>query len=363
MSTQTSGEENMNTETVNIKMLSNDQQDALGEIGNICMGTCATTLSTLLGKRVNITTPVVSVSNRSEIYDQYERPIMVAEVSFVEGFIGNNVLILKKDDALLIANLLMGAENLEADIESDELFHSVISEIMNQMVGSSSTAMADILEAPVNISPPFIKEFPTEDTDLDIDDEPAIVTSFRMEIEDMLVSNIVQIMSFDFGRRLVNSLMHIEEEPPVPQPEPQPAPQPEPKAEAPVTPTPVQAPAPSPAPVRTEVQEEKKVDIKAVKYQSFSGSSVAETPISMGESSNMDLIVDVPLQVTVVLGKSKKSIKDILSMSMGSVIVLDRLAGEKVDVLVNGKLFAHGEVVVIDDNYGVRITDIVSAKV
>lgn len=359
MSTQTSGEENMNIETANIKMLTNDQQDALGEIGNICMGTCATTLSTLLGKRVNITTPVVSVSNRSEIYDQYERPIMVAEVSFVEGFIGNNVLILKKDDALLIANLLMGAENLEADIESDELFHSVISEIMNQMVGSSSTAMADILEAPVNISPPFIKEFPTEDVDLDIDDEPAIVTSFHMEIEDMLVSNIVQIMSFDFGRRLVNSLMHIEEEPPAPQPEPQP----ERKAEAPVTPTPVQAPAPSPVQVRTEVQEEKKVDIKAVKYQSFSESSVAETPISMGESSNMDLIVDVPLQVTVVLGKSKKSIKDILSMSMGSVIVLDRLAGEKVDVLVNGKLFAHGEVVVIDDNYGVRITDIVSAKV
>jgi flagellar motor switch protein FliN/FliY len=118
------------------------------------------------------------------------------------------------------------------------------------------------------------------------------------------------------------------------------------------------------APARPERNDKQKVELKAVKYQSFDDPDPAQFSMMRSEfdKNNIDLIIDVPLQVTVLLGKSKKSIKEILELGRGSVIVLDRLAGEMVDVLVNGKLFAHGEVVVIDDNYGVRITELTSPE-
>ena len=88
---------------------------------------------------------------------------------------------------------------------------------------------------------------------------------------------------------------------------------------------------------------------------------LATAPVQVNEA-NIGLILDVPLQVTVELGRTKKSIKDILELSNGSIVELDKLAGEPVDIHVNGKLLAKGEVVVIDENFGVRITDIVSPE-
>ena len=372
MSTQTSANEEaaggaqQTNEELTSQLLSTNQRDALGEVGNICMGTCATTLSTLLGKRVVITTPKVSITKRDSFFDEYEKPIMAAEISYTQGVQGNNVLLLKKEDAILISNLLMGNDAASADEDNTELFTSVISEVMNQMVGSSSTAMSDILEAPVNIAPPVIKELSPDEDHFDLkQDDTAIMISFKMEIEDLLDSNIMQIMSIDFGKRLADSLMNVGGDDiakpqqrqdvaaeamraAAEQEQPQPAPPPQPEKTA--------APPPAPA-----AEQAEKVEIKAAKYESFESVEPMHTPQhDITTNNNMDLIVDVPLQVTVVLGKSKKSIKDILGLNIGSVIVLDRLAGEKVDVLVNGRLFAHGEVVVIDDNYGVRITDIIS---
>jgi len=78
------------------------------------------------------------------------------------------------------------------------------------------------------------------------------------------------------------------------------------------------------------------------------------------ENPNLNLLLDIPLKVTVELGRTQKQVKDILDMSPGTIIELDKLAGEPVDILVNNKLIAKGEVVVIDENFGVRVTDIVS---
>lgn len=199
----------------------------------------------------------------------------------------------------------------------------------------------------MSISPPVVTELPYDDTTT-YDDDTAIKIRFRMEIADLLKSDIVQIMSADLGAKLADAMGNM----------PGAA-----QTEAAKAVGPTVKDVESMDYQRTEMENGNKVDIKAVKYQSFdSATQSASQNIDINISSNMDLIVDVPLQVTVLLGKSRKSIKDILDMNMGSVIVLDRLAGEKVDVLVNGKMFAHGEVVVIDDNYGVRVTDIVSAS-
>ncbi|MBO6235178.1 MAG: flagellar motor switch protein FliN, partial [Schwartzia sp.] len=88
---------------------------------------------------------------------------------------------------------------------------------------------------------------------------------------------------------------------------------------------------------------------------------LATAPLQVNDA-NIGLILDVPLQVTVELGRTKKSIKDVLELTNGSIVELDKLAGEPVDIHVNGKFLAKGEVVVIDENFGVRITDIVSPE-
>jgi len=339
------------------------EKDTLGEIGNICMGTSATTLSTLLGKRVNITTPRVSTCRGTEYLDEYEKPIVATEVSYTQGVDGTNVFLIKKEDALAITEVLVGS-----DSDLEELYLSAISEVMNQMVGSSSTSLADLLHVSVNISPPVVKEI-ARDTVTDSEGELLIKTSFRLEIEDLLQSNLVQIMPFEFGKNLVSTLIGEEpqaEEPPAPAPQ---MPQTQaPPAQAPQTPKTQAPPAQAPqTPKANEkdvvrMQNQEKVDLKTVKFESFdsNGSDFLLNHPEM--SKNIDLIIDVPLHVTVVLGKTRKSIKDILDINRGSIIVLDRLAGEMVDVLVNGKLFAKGEVVVIDDNYGVRITEIISEQ-
>lgn len=332
-------------------ILTDLEKDTLGEIGNICMGTSATTLSTLLGKRVNITTPRVSTCRGDEYLDDYDKPIVATEVSYTQGIDGTNVFLLKKEDALSITQVLVGA-----DTDVEELYLSAISEVMNQMVGSSSTSLADLLHVNINISPPVVREI-TREIASDTDGELLIKTSFRLEIEDLLVSNLVQIMPFAFGRNLVRRLIGETKETAPAQPAP-PAPQPPPIS-------PVQAaPAARRATEKDDIRmrNEEKVELRAVKFESFDNKGSDFFMEHPEMSKNIDLIIDVPLHVTVVLGKTRKSIKEILEFNRGSIIVLDRLAGEMVDVLVNGKLFAKGEVVVIDDNYGVRITEITSEQ-
>ena len=337
-----------------IRKLTSAEKDALGEIGNICMGTSATALSTLLDKRVTITTPTVTVIRGNEYLDEYERPVVATEVSYTKGIDGDTIFLLKKDDALMITAVLLGGDD-----QVEELYMSAISEVMNQMVGASSTALSDLLHAHVNISPPVTREISPEDADEERsrhNSEVFIRISFKLEIEDLLTSNIMQLLPFDFGKRLAESLTTPAAAPPVSTP---------PRMPEPVAPAMEYAPAPvRETPIKPEKNDKQKVELKAVKYQSFSDPDPADFSMMRSEfdKNNIDLIIDVPLQVTVLLGKSKKSIKEILELGRGSVIVLDRLAGEMVDVLVNGKLFARGEVVVIDDNYGVRITELTTPE-
>ncbi len=324
--------------------LTANQKDAIGEIGNICMGTAATALSTLLGNKVSITTPRVSIGRISEVIDGYEGNYVSVEVSYVQGVEGSSVLLMKERDVSIITSILMGEEYDEnAEIQLDELHFSAISEVMNQMVGASATALSNIVKKPVNISPPNVRQ--TTANESDERSEATINIKFAMEIENMLSSEIIQIMPFEFGQKLSSFLlmevMGVDEKP---QAKPK-----ETKQSAP------SIPAPQPRPAREEATESR-VGVRSLHYQSFDA-----TPGQPEENrENIGFIMDVPLQVTVELGQCKKTIKEILSLSMGSVIVLDKLAGEMVDIFVNGKLFAQGEVVVIDDNYGVRVTDIVA---
>lgn len=333
--------------------LSDIEKDALGEIGNISMGSAATTLSVLLGRRVSITTPRVSVSNLEDIKGQYPLPYLVIEVGYTHGILGTNVLAIREQDALIIADLMMGGDGTNPPTELNELYMSAVSEAMNQMMGGVATSMSTMFRKKVDISPPSVNliDFAVASsiTNAVGTNDDIVRVAFRMEVEDLIDSEIMQILPIDVAKEMVDSLINAVE--PVNAP---PAAQAASKVAASSS-TQVQAP---------KVQQQVAMPVQQQPVQHVNVQPVQFAPLMPGTmpttDTNIDLIMDVPLQVTVELGRTRKLIRDILELAPGSVVELDKLAGEPVDILVNGKLIAKGEVVVIDENFGVRITDIIS---
>ncbi|RKP55467.1 flagellar motor switch phosphatase FliY [Cohnella endophytica] len=350
------------------------EQDALGEIGNITFGSAATALSTLLGKKVDITTPTVSAIAREQFEAEFPRPHVAVHVSYVEGFEGINSLVIKSHDAQVIADLMLGGDGNVTSEELNEIHISAVQEAMNQMMGSSATSMSTIFNRMVNISPPGIDimDVPNNSGISNIPHEEVFVKiSFRLRIGDLIDSSIMQLIAVSFAKELVSSLMGGVSETSAPpaaaQPAAQQAPVAQPAYSAPTPPAPPvhQAPPMASAPPsyaasmppqpQTLGGLNRNVNVNPVQFANFQGSTYAN-----GEETNLNLLLDIPLKVTVELGRTQKQIKDILELSQGSIIELDKLAGEPVDILVNNKLIAKGEVVVIDENFGVRVTDIVS---
>ncbi len=344
-------------------VLTEQEVDALGEIGNICMGTAATTLSELLGRRVLITSPRVRMINLKDLATQYQSPFVVVEVSYTVGLEGNNVLILREDDVRMITDLMMGGEGTVSSEPLSELHMSAISEAMNQMMGTSATSMYDMLGKMIEISPPRSSEARIGDdkiASIFSDSGDIVQVSFTLEIEGLAQSELMQLMPIQFGKDLVAALIANASGAPVPEPAapkaepPRQAPRQAPMAEQPVyqpQPQPraqsYAAPAPKPAPM---------VDAKPIKFMSFDD----ELPEMEPRDDGLNLIIDVPMQVTIELGKCKKTVKEILEFNNGTILVLEKLAGEPVEIVVNDKLIARGEVIQIDDNYGVRITEILN---
>lgn len=450
------------------EFLTDVEQDALGEMGNICMGTAATTMYTLIGKKVNITTPKLSMHTWESLAASHVLPFVVVEISYIEGIEGNNLMLLKEFDVALITDLLMGGDgNIDPNnIVLDEIHLSAIREVMNQMVGSSSTSLAQLLGKTINISTPTSRRVLLKDepvTSLLRSQEPIVKIAFRMEIEGLLESEIMQVLPANFAKQIAEGMLNpgggdedytssasygsdtefgaastvdgvtpqtsvpsdfaemFGEEagsaqsaasaypPPPPPPSAPPAqvaPPPPPQQPPAYAPPPAdpygaqaqqppyaqppygmppygQQPYPSyppygmqppygmppydmqqapaaypPPPMRTTgpVRSGGAANVQEVDYPHFDSQAPVNIPVS--EQQNIYRLLDVPMEVMVELGRTKKTIKQVLDMNVGSVIVLEKLAGEEVEILVNGIQVARGEVVVIDDSYGVRVTEL-----
>lgn len=364
------------------ELLTEAERDAVGEIANINMGTAATTLSTLLNNKVTITTPRVSYVTVDELSQQYDRPCVFIHISYIEGIDGNNILILKESDVKVITDLMMGGDGSNIEGELSELHLSAISEAMNQMMGSAATSLSSMLERKVDISPPLASLVDLNDT---IDDtkitnilEGTIIqVAFDMKIGDLVDSQIMQLYPCEFAKELYNKFIGGADNAPASQPEPAPAPQPEP-VPAPAAPQgqpAMQQPYMDPSMMQGQPMMQQPymdpsmmqgqpmmmpaqgMNIQPAQFQQF---NVGYSPLMQEE--NIGLIMDVPLEVTVELGRTNKSIKEILDFAPGTIIELDKLAGEPVDVLVNGKFVAKGEVVVIEESFGIRLVEISDNK-
>lgn len=350
-------------------LLTDMEKDTLGEIGNMSFGSAATALSALLGQKVEITTPTTTVVSRESLENEFIQPYVAVKVEYTEGLTGANLLVIKKTDAAIIADLMLGGDGTQPEEELNEIHLSAVQEAMNQMMGSAATSMSTIFNKKVDISPP------TTDI-MDIQNEKGIQlipqsgnlikVSFNIKVGELIDSDIMQLFEMDFGKGLVAELEQVmsggssepvEEEIPsvdLSAPVEQPTPEPQPAVQqAPVQPQVQQAPVQQTPPV----QQQQQVNVQQPQFASF------ESPqLKQEEQHNLNLLLDIPLEVTVELGRTTRSVKEILEMSSGSIIELDKLAGEPVDILVNNRNIAKGEVVVIDENFGVRITDILSKE-
>jgi flagellar motor switch protein FliN/FliY len=349
------------------EIITDIDKDLLGEIGNISMGSASTALYQLINQQVNITTPVVTVTTLREIKEGFETPNIVLDIQYVAGIVGRNILIIKISDGLVISNLMMGGDgNITDTHELSEIEISAVSEAMNQMIGSAATSMATMFGRKVDISPPtskIVTDASIPLSDAISEDEPIVRVSFKLTIGDIVDSNIMQIFPIKTARNIVSIMTGedkveevakvepakdtysepivnkeiINQQPPDPIMQQQPQYQPQPQYEQPMQ------------------RMQQPVEVHQAAFEPLVPQS------NVPPIRNIDLILDVPLDISVVLGRTKKSIHDILNLGTGSLIELDKLAEEPVEILVNGKQIALGEVVVVDENFGIRITNIVSS--
>ncbi|KGR81418.1 MULTISPECIES: flagellar motor switch phosphatase FliY [Lysinibacillus] len=350
-------------------------QDALGEVGNISFGSSATALSALLGQKVDITTPSISMINRNKLEEEFPHPYVAVQVEYTIGLTGMNLLVIKQSDAAIIADLMLGGDGLNPKPDLGEIQLSAVQEAMNQMMGSAATSMSTVFNKKVDISPPTIDLMnisQDEGRENIPEDDLLVKVSFRLRIGNLIDSNLMQLLPLKFSQNIVKSLLGetgVFEEPVAATiaPEAPPVAPPPVQQHVPVAPPseqPVyqQQSAPMQQPIYQEQQQfaqparpAQPVNVQQAQFASFD-----TNVISQSEARNLNMLLDIPLQVTVELGRTKRSVKEILELSSGSIIELDKLAGEPVDILVNSRLIAKGEVVVIDENFGVRITDVLS---
>lgn len=344
--------------------LTEEEADAIGEIGNISMGTAATTLFTLLNKKVTITTPKVSETTMELLATEFEDPSVLINITYKVGIEGVNFLILHEKDVKIITDLMMGGDGTNISNELNDLHLSAISEAMNQMIGSSSTSLSEMLGKKIDISPP--EAYHDQISELDytqfgVTKSDAVVKiAFRMTVGDLIDSEIMQVLPLHVAKQMVSTIINAKKtpEPEIAKPSPASA-----QKQASSVQAEERVTAKNEPPKNQYYYEEdesrprisnEKVNAVPLQFENFDSNSS-----QMYYNNDIDLIRDVPLEITVELGKTGKKITEILDFGVGTVIELDRLVGEPLDVLANGKRIAKGEVVVVDENYGIRITDII----
>ena len=345
-------------------LLSDVEKDAIGEVANISMGSSATTLFSLVNRKVNITTPTVDLTNWAGVLNAYERPCVFIQIKYTAGLEGSNILVLKEHDVKIITDLMMGGDGTNTEGELGELHLSAISEAMNQMMGSAATSLSTMLGKMIDISPPDaslidLNDFESGEDIASFLKGTFVKISFRMQIGDLVDSTIMQIYPIDFAKGLYDAFMSnqlgmgesAQEAVPVPEPAPAPTPAPAPEQSMMQQAAPPQMDMSQMAMPQMGMPQ---MNIQPAQFQNFSADYSG-----ILSNENIGLIMDVPLEVTVELGRTSKSISEILDFAPGTIIELDKIAGEPIDVLVNGKFVAKGEVVVIEESFGIRVTEII----
>lgn len=330
---------------------------------NMGMQSFAAALTTILGQNVSMVVENLQASTWEEMSEKYGSNNTVIVFDLGGSFSCRNVFIIRSEAARQIIRSMTGENDFDSGDALSEFDLGVIGEIMNQAAGSYVTSLSSSINKSVSITPPNVVEsYINSETGKDfIDSDEFIVISCEMAIDNICKDYLLHLAPVSFARTLLEF---------------------EKQKESSSSATGAGNGGKKPAGIEkasnnisfaqdkgpesnsayttrkdtaNDLQTPKDlVSVQPAKFQSFD----EEAKLNL-EKKNLDLILDVPLQITVELGRTHKLIKNILEYGPGSVIELDKLAGDPVDILVNGKNIAKGEVVVIDESFGVRVTDIV----
>lgn len=321
------------------ELLTENEIDIIGEAANIFIATSATTLSMILDERVRITSPVVTASSVTDIYDNMSIPYIALRVGFREGIKGENLLLLKTADASVIADIMMGGDGNDIKLELDEIEVSAVSEAMNQMIGSATTSMASMLNRMIDISPPEVDVWESFDPDAMTEDElqkEFIQVSFEMTIDGVLESSIMQLYSVKAAKDIIEAftlevLADTEDDI-------------------------------SDANKDVDLESEVEVTETIEEKEEAAIEKLSNLTQSNDLPNRIEMLLDVMLDLTVVFGSTRKTVRELLSFGEGSIIELDKYIDEPLEIFVNNKLIGYGEVVVVDENFGVRITSLVDVE-
>jgi flagellar motor switch protein FliN len=304
--------------------LSDLEKDTISEVGNISLGSSATALSVLLNKAVDITTPKLEIVKVEDIQEKYPVPCLLVEVDYTIGLKGSNVLLVKESDALIIAALMMGETPEGKKGPLSEIEMSAVQEAMNQMMGSMATSMSELFQRSIDISPPRMEliNFANDRVMLgELNPEDDIVhVAFSIKVEDIIDSVMVQVIPIEFAREMAGYLLQDQFD------------------EATLA-----------------VEEETSAYEQPVRQ-------AANRPIPKTQDQidiqKLELVRDIPMDVTVVLGSTRLPLGTLFSLGKGGIVDLDCSENDPVEIMANDRLLARGEVVLMNDQLGVRITEI-----
>ncbi|MDA3901775.1 MAG: flagellar motor switch protein FliN [Spirochaetes bacterium] len=299
--------------------LSAAQKGALSDLMNSVMAAVSPGVGGYLQNDLTVSNSMVESKDGSSLSQDFSGQFVQVQMGFNGGVTGQNSILLSGVDAAQIAGLMMGQKGAAPD-QLTEAHESMLSELIGTMLSSVATQISSKIGAPIGTTPPEINVV-NSPGDFRFPSGEIIKITYNLSIPGVLNSKMYHLLDLSLANSLTGN---------------------------------VQSQGSSGGGMQQQMQQPGQVDIAPVKFPPLSGSGMPEN------TQNIGLLMDVQLTLTVELGRTKYLVKDVLGLGEGSIIELDKLAGEPVDLLVNGKLIAKGEVVVIDENFGVRVTDIVS---
>ncbi len=296
------------------------EQNNLRNLFNSVASSVAPSLSGYLGGRtLSITNPVVEAKQQEAARGDFRGKFVQVAMNYSGAVNGRNLIIFNFRDAGIISSLMMGDDSGTAPADIDEAHQSTIQEFTNQLISSMATQISGKVGGGINTTPAVVT-IAGSAAELQIPAGDVIKITYDLIIEGVINSKLYHVI--DAG--IAGTLGMV-----------------------------------GGAPQQQQQQQQYQYQAPQAQISSVRFPQMGEG-IATGAYSDISLLLDVEMTMTVELGRTTRLVKDILGLGEGSIIELDKLAGEPVDLLVNGKLIARGEVVVIDENFGVRVTDIVS---
>lgn len=312
------------SEEISESELTTEEGSVLKDISGTSMNAAAMALSTILNRQVTIAEPKINEVSPDKVTEDIPGAAIVVEVEYSGGIKGPTYVVFLKEHGARIADLMMGGDGISPPEEINDLYLGALGEALGQMTDSSAASLSSSLGKTVTSSSPkirivdFKKGIPD---DLPVFKENKVVKiDYNLTLGDLSQGKLVQLLPQSIAKPIITSVMG-------------------------------------------ETLKSKQVSASAfapgvhpVQFAKLKPTEVGQLP------ANLKLLMDVPMNVSVEIGRKKMTLKNILDLGSGSVVELEKMANEPVDILVNGKLIAKGGVVVIDDSFGVRITDIITPE-